>query len=60
MFTNSIGVLHTGNGTTQINSLLTALNIPAVSHAMMDRRIKGHILISLYLLFYYKFHVAYT
>lgn len=38
MFTNSIGVLHAGIGITQINSLLTSLNIPAVSHAMLDRR----------------------
>ncbi|CAC5368323.1 unnamed protein product [Mytilus coruscus] len=32
------GMLHAGIVTTHINSLLTALNIPTVSHAMMDRR----------------------
>lgn len=33
-------MLHAGIGTTQINSILTALNIPAVSHAVLDRRQK--------------------
>ncbi|XP_069102468.1 uncharacterized protein [Argopecten irradians] len=32
------GMLHTGIGATQVNSILTSLNIPAVSHAMLDRR----------------------
>ena len=31
-------MLHTGIGATHENSILTALNIPAVSHSMLDRR----------------------